>query len=195
MPQIEFAIFDIGQVIYPYTLAPLDDLMKSLAVDKDGRSALEYDYNPYMRGELTAERFAQELCLFCHVKYNKKLLPPIDEALHRGRGKEYPQTLEAMCQFRKKGVKIGVLSNAIPALNDEYTELVEPEFVFVSYNMGLLKPDVKIYQTMAKKLKTSYEKILFIDDKEINIRAAQSLGINGIIFKPETILQEIEPYL
>ena len=195
MPQPEFAIFDIGQVIYPYTLAPLDALMKSLAVDNDGQSALEYDYNPYMRGELTTEDFARELCLFCHVKYSKKLLPAIDEALHRGRGEKYPQTLEAMRLLREKGIKIGILSNAMPALNDGYIEMAEPEYVFVSYNMGLLKPDVKIYQTMAKKLKTSYEKILFIDDKEINIRAAQSLGINGIIFKPETILQEIEPYL
>ena len=195
MPQPEFAIFDIGQVIYPYTLAPLDALMKSLAVDNDGRSAPESDHNPYMIGELTAEDFARELCLFCHVKYSKKLLPAIDEALHRGRGEKYPQTLEAMRLLREKGIKIGILSNAMPALNDGYIEMAEPEYVFVSYNMGLLKPDVKIYQTMAKKLKTSYEKILFIDDKEINIRAAQSLGINGIIFKPETILQEIEPYL
>lgn len=196
---IKFAIFDVGQTVYPYTLKPLSDLMLQHTTDKlaflNGHTAFDYDYKPYMRGELPHQEFAKDLCSFCHVPYSDNLLKEINTALHLGRGKMFEETFEAMRLFQSHNIKIGILSNALPILGDAKTDLAKPEYIFTSYKLGLLKPDVKIYQTLAQKLGVAYEEILFIDDKERNIIPARKLGINGIIFNKETILKEIEPYL
>lgn len=199
MPNIKFAIFDIGDTIYPYTLAPLNNLMHTLTSDKiafeDAHTALDYDYKPYMKGQLNNHELAKDLCRFCFVPYNNTLEAQIINALHQGRGALFSETLEAINLLRLNGIEIGILSNALPALGDAKIELAKPEYIFTSYELGLLKPDPQIYQTMAQKLKTPYNQILFIDDKERNIIPARELGLNGIVFNRETILKEITPYL
>jgi hypothetical protein len=74
---------------------------------------------------------------------------------------------------------------------DTKINLAPKKHAFTSYELGLLKPDTKIYQTLIDKLQTTPEQILFIDDKEKNIAAAQQIGINGIVFNKETILQTL----
>lgn len=196
---IKFAIFDVGQTIYPYTLQPLNDLMLQHTADKNtflnGHSAFDYDYKPYMRGTLPHQEFAKELCRFCYVPYSDNLLPEIDTALRLGRGEMFTETLDAMHLFQSHNIKIGILSNALPILGDAKTNLAPPEYIFTSYKLGLLKPEIEIYQTLAQKLGVAYAEILFIDDKERNIIPARKLGINGIIFNKDTLLEEIKSYL
>jgi len=196
---IKFAIFDVGQTIYPFSLRPLNDWLEKNTTEHDffhnKHSAFDYDYNPYMKGEITNEEFAKELCFFCRIPYNKTVLPIINQKLHAGCGKAFDETIIAIRKLKKSGIKIGILSNALPLLHDTKINLVPKKYAFTSYELGLLKPDTKIYQTLADKLQTPYEQILFIDDKEKNITAARKLGINGIIFTQKTILEEIKPYL
>lgn len=199
MPKIKFAIFDVGQTIYPYTLAPLNTLMFQQTEDKEafskGHTAFNYNYNPYMKGEQKHKEFVQDLCRFCFVSYNSKIQQYIEDALRQGRGNAFAETLTAMQQFKTHNIEIGILSNALPLLGDTKTEFAKPEYIFTSYKLGLLKPDIKIYQALSQKLQTPYNQILFIDDKERNITPAQSLGIHGIVYTPTTILNDIVPYL
>ena len=199
MTKIKFAIFDVGQTIYPYTLEPLNRLMMQLTTDKkafeNAHTVFDYNYNSYMKGEIAHKDFVQDLCKFCHVSYEEVLVPLVDAALREGRGAIFPETFQAMQLFKSHGIAIGILSNALPILGDAKMELVKREYIFTSYELGLLKPDIKIYQTLAQKLNVPYEQILFIDDKERNILPAQSLGINGIIFNQLTLLKDIETYL
>ena len=199
MTEIKYAIFDIGDTIYPYTLQPLNDLMLQHTTDKNaflnGHSASDYNYQPYMRGEIKHQDLVKELCQFCHVPYNDKIIPLIDAAFRQGRGEMFKETLQAMHLCHSHGMEIGILSNALPVLSDAKIELAKPEYIFVSYELGLLKPDIKIFQTLADRLQTIPTQILFIDDKERNITAAQKIGINGIIFNKDTILKEISAYL
>lgn len=199
MTKIKYAIFDVGQTIYPYTLEPLNNLMFQLTTDikafNNKNSAFDYNYNPYMKGEMEHKIFAQDLCRFCHVPYNDKIIPLIDNALHQGRGEIFTEIKQAMHLLQSQGIEIGILSNALPILGDAKTSLAKKEYIFTSYKLGLLKPDIKIYQTLAQKLNVAYEQILFIDDKERNIIPAQKLGINGIVFNKDTILKEVSVYL
>lgn len=199
MIKIKYAIFDVGQTIYPFTLRPLYELMKENSnkqtSSNDKHTALNYNYNPYMKGELTDEEFAKDLCSFCHVSYKKEMLIKINQALHQGCGANFPETLEAMQKLKSAHIKLGILSNALPLLHDTKIDFVKPEYAFTSYHLKQLKPDTRIYELMAAKLNVPYEQILFIDDKEKNITAAQKLGINGIVYNQKTILKEITAYL
>jgi HAD superfamily hydrolase (TIGR01509 family) len=69
-----------------------------------------------------------------------------------------------------------------------------PEILFfddyvVSYEVGVMKPHPLIYQVALQKAGTNAEESLFIDDREENIAAARELGLETILFFPETDLE------
>ena len=69
------------------------------------------------------------------------------------------------------------------------------ETVFLSYEMGLMKPDPKIYQKVLEQAGLEAEETLFLDDNLANIEAASKLGIDTIhVRKPVTILEYLKDY-
>ncbi|WAJ70931.1 HAD family hydrolase [Catenovulum adriaticum] len=48
---------------------------------------------------------------------------------------------------------------------------------FVSFEMGEVKPEVSIYQIMLAQLNRSPDRVLFLDDNQINVDAATACGI------------------
>jgi len=69
-----------------------------------------------------------------------------------------------------------------------------PEMFFfddyvLSHEVGLMKPDPQIYQIALKRAKARAGECLFIDDLEENIEAAAKLGIQTMLFKPQTDLE------
>ena len=46
----------------------------------------------------------------------------------------------------------------------------------------MAKPDPAIYHHVLKELGTQPEETLFIDDKAVNIEAAQALGMKALVF-------------
>lgn len=55
--------------------------------------------------------------------------------------------------------------------------------VLLSCDLGVKKPNPKIYKILLQTLNLPPEKCLFIDNKAKNVKAAEKLGIDGIIFK------------
>lgn len=69
------------------------------------------------------------------------------------------------------------------------------EIVFLSYEMGLMKPDPRIYEEVLAKAGLKAEETLFLDDNADNIRSAGELGIETIhVQKPVTILEYLKDY-
>ncbi len=56
-------------------------------------------------------------------------------------------------------------------------------YSFLSYKIGLRKPDKRIYLYALKKLGVKPEETVFVDDVLKNVAAARSLGMNAILFK------------
>jgi len=85
--------------------------------------------------------------------------------------------------------KILEASTGIEKLDDLF------ETVFLSYEMGLMKPDPKIYQKVLEQAGIKAEETLFLDDNKDNIEAASKLGIDTIhVQKPVTILEYLKDY-
>ena len=192
---VRFCIFDVGQVCYPYSLEPLQMLLQEKTTDKnlfeqrDG--VLSFDFKPFMKGKVSFHSFCQALCAHAQVCYFEEIEPLIDEALHKGVGAFFAETLEAMQFLKICGIEICLLSNALPNLKGTGACLVKPEFAFTSYDLGLLKPDPLIYQVVLQKLGAKPQEVIFIDDKKKNVEAAKSLGILGIVFKRDTLKEDI----
>ena len=52
------------------------------------------------------------------------------------------------------------------------------ETVFLSFEMGKLKPEIEIYQQVLKEANLEAKETLFLDDMLINLEAASTLGIH-----------------
>ncbi len=63
------------------------------------------------------------------------------------------------------------------SLNDKF------EVVIKSFEVGLMKPDLKIYELILNKLNLKAEECLFVDDLEKNVKAAKKIGMQAIQFK------------
>jgi len=81
--------------------------------------------------------------------------------------------------------KLAVLSNAPPGLAKwlsawEILDLFD--VVYCSGDEGMIKPDPVVYNSTLNRLETLPHEAVFIDDTIGHVKAAQSLGIHGILF-------------
>src|SRR3989344_7570890 len=89
-------------------------------------------------------------------------------------------------RLKKEGYKIGILSDQwylskealIPA-----TKIEKFDIRIISCDIGIRKPDLKIYRLLIKRIKLKPEEILFIDNQEWNIKPAKKLGIKTILYR------------
>jgi putative hydrolase of the HAD superfamily len=59
-----------------------------------------------------------------------------------------------------------------------------------SYQLRMAKPDQAIYRHVLSKLGTEPEETLFLDDRPVNVQAAQALGMKAIQFSTVEQLRE-----
>lgn len=83
--------------------------------------------------------------------------------------------------------KIALLSNAsaesLNKLLGEYNLTDIFDQVVISSDVGMAKPDPRIFEYTLEKLGVSASEAVFIDDNEAYVKAAEGLGIKGIQFK------------
>ncbi len=88
-------------------------------------------------------------------------------------------------QLRQAGLKTAILSNMPVSIRDavERCEWL-PEFDSRTYScdLGITKPAPEIYQHCLTRLGIAPLDTLFLDDRPENIRAAEALGMHGIVF-------------
>ena len=105
------------------------------------------------------------------IKYYKEYFDKID---YYKEVADYEKSLKDKCY-------IGILSNLTifdkERLNKQ-VDLSKYDYVFLSFEMGLKKPELNIYQEIQSKLPFKPSDILFIDDRKDNIETASSIGWN-----------------
>jgi epoxide hydrolase-like predicted phosphatase len=68
--------------------------------------------------------------------------------------------------------------------------------VYLSYELGVMKPDASIYLKVLEDAGIEADDTLFLDDNPANVAAANQLGIHIIhVQKPVTILEYLTPYV
>ena len=58
--------------------------------------------------------------------------------------------------------------------------------LFLSYEMGLWKPDEEIYLKVLEEIGMPATDVLFIDDNELNIQSAKEIGFQTILHDPQS---------
>jgi len=91
----------------------------------------------------------------------------------------YPGAHELVAAVRD-GVGLGCLSNMNAIqwhANDEASAITESfDFRFLSFELGLVKPDRQIFEAVASRLPVPRERVLFVDDNAANVAGAEASG-------------------
>ena len=116
-----------------------------------------------------------------------------------------PERVELLKNLRTK-YRLFLLSNTSSIHITEVNKILEAatgvkklddlfDKVYLSYEMGLMKPDPEIYQQVLDEQGLIAEETLFLDDNADNIKGAATLGIETIhVCKPTTILEYLKDY-
>ena len=103
-------------------------------------------------------------------------------------------------ELKKRGFRLYYLSN-FPI--DIFEEIKTGYFFFTYFDGGVIssevkfsKPDRRIFEILLEKYGLIPSECLFVDDIEINVRAAEGLGIKGLVtYGSDEISHELEAAL
>ncbi|OGD09863.1 hypothetical protein A2397_04770 [Candidatus Amesbacteria bacterium RIFOXYB1_FULL_44_23] len=103
--------------------------------------------------------------------------------------------VELVKKLKRKKITTAVLSNTIAP----HAEILANrgwykyfDRVFLSFEIGLRKPDIKAYEHVLKELGVTGEECIFIDDILENLGPAKSLGIKTVLAtSPDQVVREV----
>jgi putative hydrolase of the HAD superfamily len=144
------------------------------------------DRHAYDEGKFTGLQFWQKLLDNAGLSEKAGLVEELNLWDARMWTTQNPAMLAWQLELKLRGIKTAILSNMGDNVlaNMEHTFDWLPRFdVLVwSYQLRMAKPDPAIYLYTLRELDVKPDEALFIDDKQVNIDAAQALGMRGILF-------------
>ncbi|TDD05822.1 HAD family phosphatase [Nonomuraea deserti] len=171
-------------------------VMREMVDHAYGEGAGESTVHALERGELDGPAFERDLAARLLTLDG---VPPVAEGLldRMFAGFERVEAMyDVLRDVRKNGVKTCLLSNswANTYARDDWDDLFDA--VVISGEVGMRKPEPRIFHHALGQIGLPGEECVFIDDIEANILAARALGIAGIHHRDaESTITELESLL
>jgi epoxide hydrolase-like predicted phosphatase len=198
MNTITTVIFDLGRVLMDIDFGAFSRTLhlnhrgSGIASDTQIESlALSYE-----TGKLTTDEFFTSLDRFFNKKFSRQQLLEAWNAIVVGEKKEM---VPIVAQVQKR-FRTAILSNTNET-HFHYAASIIPliqkiPLRFLSYEIGAVKPDPRVYKHVIDALNSNPSSLLFIDDIQENISAARAAGMNGIVFQsPAQLLNALDVIL
>ena len=196
---IEVIFFDLGRVLVDFDLHRIAErlsLASSGRARLDSKTLFERVFGPEqgLSNDFNAGRISPETFYF-RIAEEFDLSLPFD-SFARIWAEIFTENREVtrMIEELAGHFRLFLLSNTDP-IHFKYIVKTFPvlrlfESWILSYEVGVCKPDEKIYQTALSYAGVSAGRAVYIDDVEEYIRAAEKLGIRGIHFTSEESLKK-----
>ena len=201
--KIKHFIFDFGGVLIEKTFV-LKNLLEMLETDLN--VPIPKIENPYIRkikrnlssGRISSKEFLEKIFDRFYYPFQKTngALPPkkvnteyyleLWFDLYSQVTQFSSEMAEIIERLHQAGYTVSLMSNThdIHAKSNLLKGFYDTfDYVFLSNEIGLIKPDMEKYKYVMKKLDTSPKKCVFIDDKIKNLVPARELGIIVIRFE------------
>lgn len=105
-----------------------------------------------------------------------------------------PTLLDWVDRLRANGIKAGVISNMFIGLAQQIRKAAPWLHRFDDYTFSaeirVTKPAPAIYRHSLQQLGVNASEALFLDDRETNIKGAQAIGMEGLLYSTPTRLRE-----
>lgn len=187
---IKAIIFDCWFTLFYPDLKPLpfDIFAKKL-----GREISDYKFMKIFEEHFMLKKYTKleypikAILREFNINYSEKFVLELKNILKRGDKhiKSYPETIFVIEKLRKK-YKLGIITNtsffSFHNLDSLFQIRRKFDIVLTSYEMGILKPNPKLFNSMLKKLKVKENEVIMVGDSlKDDIKAAEDLGIKGIL--------------
>ncbi len=188
-------IIDWGGVVTGPLLDTIDAWIRAEQIDRDSYTAVMRSWvsaaygdavadNPVHaleRGECTNEEFEAALAAQLSHADGRPVVPDGLLARMFAAGTVQNAMLDLIRELRRAGLRTALLSNSWG--NDDYPRHLFPELfdvVVISAEVGMRKPEERIFRHTAALLGLEPEECVFIDDVAANIAAAEAIGLIGV---------------
>lgn len=188
--KIKAVIFDWGGVCCsggePFALKAFRE--KINMTPDEIEEATRHIHDDYYRGKFSRDEFWTRILAHFRVPADKHINPALLSDAYLNSYTLYPEVLEEAKKLRAV-CRVGLLSNLTPEMRDHIRSAHQTEQYFdaqvYSCDAGVqsVKPDAKIYEAIAEKIGAPFHELLFIDDKEKNIRAGERMGMEVMLFE------------
>jgi len=194
-PQIRGVIIDWGGVMTNPILDTVDAWIRAENIDRDsyttvmrawvsqayGDGLADNPVHALERGECTNEEFERQLAE--QLSHADGRPVRADGLLARMFAASALQTamLDLVRSLRRAGLRTALLSNSWG--NDDYPRHLFPELfdvVVISSEVGMRKPEERIFRHAASLLGLEPRECVFIDDVQANVIAAEAIGLVGL---------------
>jgi putative hydrolase of the HAD superfamily len=148
----------------------------------------------YDRGDLTAEEYWLQVASRTNTTLTSKQIEILRQVEVEIWAHADPNMLDWLNRLHAAGIRTGLLSNMPLDLmryvlaNFQWMENFD--FKTFSADVRLIKPDPAIFERTLHGLCVAAADAIFVDDRETNIRAAEALGIRGILFRSVAQLKD-----
>jgi putative hydrolase of the HAD superfamily len=180
-PTVEIVLFDLGGVLIEVTDASLRELGALSGIgtnDEVWRRWLACRWvRQFEAGGCGVEEFSHGFV----DDWELAISPAEFLAVFGGwQHDPFPGAAELVGDVAAAGVRVGCLSNTNThqweAQFDGLPLVDAFEFRFLSFELGLVKPDRAIFDAVAARLPAPPERVLFLDDNAVNVEAASAFG-------------------
>jgi len=183
IPGAEHIIFDFGGVLMAHDREGCLQAFRQMMAETDITNALGLDNDlpgtlraRFEIGEMSAEEFVLHVQKFCRPRTTERQVIEAWNKIHAGIA---DSTWAEIKRLKDQGYHIYLFSNT-DAIHWQHTlalyrDKIDTYFdrVFLSFEMGLCKPDKNAYEYVNREIDACPDRICFIDDKEANRLAAE----------------------
>jgi glucose-1-phosphatase len=191
--EIKTLLIDIGEVLVQMNrevpLAKIERMTGFSQKEIDRRLDSSSDIHLYERGELTTDQFYDRLSSLFGLDISLEGFKEVWSNIFT-LGRDHP-TLISPRLFRqlKKNYQLVAFSNTnemhFEYLLKAYSLLSEFDEYILSYEVGSVKPEARIYKAALEKADCAPSEALLVDDRTENIQMGEELGIEGVLFTDE----------
>ena len=151
--------------------------------------AIDVLYTQATIGKISRQKFINEVSKKLSVN-KKRLVKTIQQAYTSCMKKNY-ELFTIIKTLRKNGYIVGVLTDQWYFSRESIFPKKEQknfDFVIVSYEAGMKKPDPAIYTLLMKKIHQKNKmvkpsEVVFIDNRDYNLIPAKKMGMKTVLFK------------
>ena len=190
--KIEALLFDLGKVLIDFNFETgVQALHRACSISRDRLEEVLWDetwIRRYERGEISTREFHFYLCETAALKMDLTEFREVWSSVF------LPGLLvsERLLAALKRKYPLILVSNTNEAhfdfIRDRYSVIDYFDQHVLSYMVGSLKPDRKIFEHAIQVSGFRPDALFFTDDREENILAARELGMHAHQFRTERLL-------
>jgi putative hydrolase of the HAD superfamily len=146
----------------------------------------------WQRSEISSKEFWKQLAAILNIS-DVKSLENTSNKIFMKYTKPNKKVIEIIKKLKENNFKVVALSNTVEPhvmFHKKKGHYKIFDKAFLSNELGMRKPELRIFEYVLDKMNVKANECVFIDDKKINLIAAKILGMKTIFFKNSEMLKK-----